>query len=79
MKTYHIRELDNRIQGRLALVTGARYWPLVSILIRSKQLTSENLPVEASAQLLRERWPKKVVMSFCTATQAWFVLHGTRP
>ncbi|EEU42927.1 uncharacterized protein NECHADRAFT_47806 [Fusarium vanettenii 77-13-4] len=27
MTTYHIKPVDNRVQGRLALVTGARYYP----------------------------------------------------
>ncbi|KAI8715987.1 hypothetical protein NCS52_01108000 [Fusarium sp. LHS14.1] len=31
MTTYHIKPVDNRVQGRLALVTGARYYPSLSM------------------------------------------------
>ncbi|KAI8663111.1 hypothetical protein NCS56_01116700 [Fusarium sp. Ph1] len=36
MTTYHIKPVDNRVQGRLALVTGARYYPSLSMALAAE-------------------------------------------
>lgn len=67
MTTYHIRDVDNRVEGRLALVTGARYNLLPTFMIHSMLTISA---VE-SVQLLPRLWQQRVVMSCSIATPVW--------
>lgn len=67
MTTYHIRDVDNRVEGRLALVTGARYSLLPTLMIHSMLIIS----VVGSVQLLPGLSQERAVMSYSTATPVW--------